>query len=49
MLKAEEKAMRIPILLSIPLVLFILPVIMVAVMLPAVISVMRGFSGVVNK
>ena len=44
MLKAEEKAMRIPVLLSVPLVLCILPVIMTAVMLPAVIAVMRDFT-----
>ena len=44
MLRAEEKAMRIPVLLSIPLVLFILPVIVTAVMLPAAIAVMRDFT-----
>jgi tight adherence protein C len=41
MLRAEEKAMRLPVLLTIPLVLFILPVICAAVLLPAVIDVMR--------
>ncbi len=40
-LRAEEKAMRIPVLLTIPLVGCILPVIFTAVMLPAVISYMR--------
>jgi len=48
MLKAEEKAMRIPILLTIPLVLCILPVLMVAVLLPAIISIIREFQPVVN-
>jgi tight adherence protein C len=43
MLKAEEKAMRLPVLLTIPLVLFILPVIMLAVMLPPVIDGIRTF------
>ncbi len=43
MLKAEEKAMRLPVLLTIPLVLCILPVIFVAVMLPAMIEAMRNF------
>jgi tight adherence protein C len=43
MLKAEEKAMRLPVLLTIPLVLFILPVIMMAVMLPPVIDGVRSF------
>jgi tight adherence protein C len=49
MLKAEEKAMRIPILLTIPLVLCILPVLMVAVLLPAIISIIREFQPVVNR
>jgi len=48
MLKAEEKAMRIPVLLSVPLVLCILPVIMTAVLLPAVITLMSDFSHVVK-
>jgi tight adherence protein C len=40
-LKAEEKAMRIPVLLTIPLVACILPVIVTALLLPAIIDVMR--------
>jgi tight adherence protein C len=43
MLKAEEKAMRIPVLLTIPLVGFILPVILGAVMLPPVIGAIRNY------
>jgi tight adherence protein C len=43
MLKAEEKAMRLPVLLTIPLVGCILPVIFVAVMLPAFIDASRSF------
>lgn len=43
MLKAEEKAMRLPVLLTVPLVLFILPTIMGAVMLPPVLDAMRNF------
>jgi tight adherence protein C len=43
MLKAEEKAMRLPVLLTIPLVLFILPVIVASVMLPAAIEMIRNF------
>jgi len=42
MLQAEEKAARIPVLMTIPLVAFILPVIVGAVMLPAIINVMRN-------
>ena len=49
MLKAEEKAMRIPVLLSVPLVLFILPVIVTAVMLPAAISVIRDFTPTIQR
>lgn len=48
MLKAEEKAMRLPVLLTIPLVLFILPVIMMAVMLPPVIDGIRSFLPTMN-
>lgn len=43
MLRAEEKAMRLPVLLTVPLVLFILPTIMGAVMLPPVIDAVRNF------
>ena len=42
MLRAEEKAMRIPVLLTLPLVGCILPVIITAVMLPAIIDVARN-------
>jgi tight adherence protein C len=40
-LKAEEKAMRIPTLMTIPLVACILPVIVTALLLPAAIDVIR--------
>jgi tight adherence protein C len=40
-LTAEEKAMRIPVLLTIPLVACILPVIVTALLLPAIIDVVR--------
>jgi tight adherence protein C len=39
--KAEEKAMRIPVLMTIPLVICILPVIITAVMLPVIIDLVR--------
>ncbi len=42
-LRAEEKAMRLPVLLTVPLVMFILPTIMGAVMLPPVIDAIRNF------
>lgn len=40
-LRGEEKALRIPVLMTIPLVACILPVIISALLLPAVISVIR--------
>jgi tight adherence protein C len=40
---AEEKAMRIPVLISIPLVSCFLPVIVAALMLPAIIDIIRLF------
>jgi tight adherence protein C len=40
-IKAEEKAMRIPVLMTLPLVCCILPVIVTALLLPAIIDVMR--------
>jgi tight adherence protein C len=41
-LRAEEKAMRVPVLMTIPLVACILPVIVTALMLPAVIDMVRN-------
>jgi tight adherence protein C len=41
-MKAEEKAHRLPVLLSIPLVGCMLPVMIGVLMLPAVIRVMRS-------
>lgn len=40
-LKAEEKAMRIPVLMTVPLVACILPVIVSALLLPPIIDVIR--------
>ncbi len=40
-LKAEEKAMRIPVLMTVPLVACILPVIVAALLLPPIIDVIR--------
>jgi len=40
-LKAEEKAMRIPVLMTVPLVACILPVIITALLLPSIIDVVR--------
>jgi tight adherence protein C len=41
MLRAEEKAGRLPVLLSVPLVLFILPALMTVILTPAIIRVVR--------
>jgi tight adherence protein C len=41
-LRAEEKAMRIPVLMTVPLVACILPVIVTALLLPAMIDVSRN-------
>lgn len=40
-LRAEEKAMRVPVLLTVPLVACILPVIITALLLPAILDVIR--------
>lgn len=40
-MRAEEKAHRLPVLLSIPLVVFLLPVMIGVLMLPAIIRVLR--------
>ena len=47
-LKAEEKAMRIPVLMTIPLVACILPVIIVSLLLPAIIVVIRQLVPALN-
>jgi tight adherence protein C len=41
-LRAEEKAHRLPVLLSVPLVCFMLPTMIGVLMLPAVLRVLRG-------
>ena len=47
-MKAEEKAMRIPLLITIPLVFFILPALVIAAMLPAMIEAQHGFASMVS-
>lgn len=41
MMKAEEKAHRLPVLLTVPLMFFILPVMVAAVLLPGIIVIVR--------
>ena len=43
MLKAEEKAARLPAIMTIPLIIFILPALFVVVMGPAIISIADSF------
>jgi tight adherence protein C len=47
-LRAEERAMRIPVLMTVPLVACILPVIICALLLPAIIDVMRYLMPALN-
>ena len=43
MLRAEQKAARLPALMTVPMIVFILPTLFIVVMAPAVISVMDNF------
>ncbi len=45
-MRAEEKAARLPVLLSVPLVLFLLPTMVSVLMLPAIINVKANLAGV---
>ncbi len=45
MTRAEEKAARLPALLTIPMILFILPTLFIVVLGPAVLSMLDTFSG----
>ena len=45
MMRAEEKAARLPALMSVPLILFILPTLFIVVIGPAACSIAKQFSG----
>ena len=45
MLKAEEKAAKLPAILTVPMILFILPVLFVVLIGPAIINVIAHFNG----
>jgi tight adherence protein C len=44
MLKAEEKAAKLPAILTVPMILFILPVLFVVLIGPAIINVIAHFN-----
>jgi tight adherence protein C len=46
MLKAEENAARLPALLTVPMIIFILPPLFIVLLGPAIIQVMDNFTGV---
>ncbi len=46
MMRAEEKAARLPALLTVPMILFILPPLFIVLLGPAVLQVMDNFTGV---
>jgi len=48
-LKAEEKAMRIPVLMTVPLVACLMPVIIVALLLPPAIDVVRTLTPALSR
>ena len=45
MTRAEEKAARLPALLTVPMILFILPTLFIVILGPAVLSILDTFSG----
>ena len=45
MMRAEEKAARLPAIMTVPLILFILPVLFIAILGPAACSINDAFSG----
>jgi hypothetical protein len=45
MMRAEEKAARLPAMLTVPMIVFILPTLFIVVLGPAIISVLDTFSG----
>ena len=42
MLRAEQKAARLPALMTIPLIVFILPTLFIVIMTPSILSIMDG-------
>ena len=46
MLKAEEKAGRLPATMTVPMMLFILPALFIVLIGPAILSIMDNFMGI---
>ena len=44
-MRAEEKAAKLPVILSVPIVFFLVPVVIGVVMLPAAIKIRDSFAG----
>jgi tight adherence protein C len=49
MMRAEEKAARLPAIMTVPLILFILPVLFIVILGPAACSISDAFSGGIGK
>src|SRR3546814_15188918 len=49
MMRAEEKAARLPAIMTVPLILFILPVLFVVLLGPAACSISAAFSSRIQK
>lgn len=47
-MRAEEKAHRLPVLISVPLVVFLLPTMIAVLMLPAAITIKKNLGGVLS-
>jgi tight adherence protein C len=45
MMRAEEKAARLPAIMTVPLIMFILPVLFIVILGPAACSIADAFSG----
>jgi len=46
MMRAEEKAARLPAIMTIPMVLFIMPALFMVLMGPGIIKLMDGLKGI---
>ncbi|MEQ1789885.1 MAG: type II secretion system F family protein, partial [Rickettsiales bacterium] len=49
MMRAETKAAKLPALMTLPMILFILPTVFIIIMAPAVITAKKNFSSQTDK